>query len=93
MLLQLLDDPRRLLKLVPEGFHKTFHRPFFKRLLVYVDDATGEPKVGADEIRSPFVPLLPEQRGHWGPKPRTPGRLSRPGVRIMLILQCLLSLR
>lgn len=52
MLPQLLDDPRRLLKSVPEDCHKTFHRLFFKRLLVRVDEATGEPKVSADEIRS-----------------------------------------
>lgn len=73
MPLQLLDDPRRLLKSVPEDFHKTFHRSFFKRLLVYVDEATGEPKASADEIRSTFTPLLPEQHGRSGPRTTNTG--------------------
>ncbi|GAA2170500.1 hypothetical protein GCM10010403_49230 [Glycomyces rutgersensis] len=77
LLLSLLDDPRRLLKTVPENFHKTFHRSFFKRLHVYVDEATGEPKVSADQISSPFTPLLPENRSHLEPEtPNTGPRIA-----------------
>ncbi len=77
MLLSLLDDPRRLLKTVPEDFHKTFHRSFFKRLHVYVDEATGEPKVNADQISSPFTPLLREHRSHSGAEtPNTGPRIA-----------------
>ncbi|SDL79496.1 Site-specific DNA recombinase [Glycomyces sambucus] len=75
MLLGLLDDPRRLLKALPEDFHKPFHRSYFKRLLVYVDEATGEPKVSADEISSPFTPLLPERRDHLRPETSKTGPL------------------
>ena len=81
LVLELLDDPRRFLRTIPERHHKAVHTAFFGRLYVVADEGSREPRVVGDQVTAPLAPLVEMTRGSAESGETTPENTKRPGFR------------
>lgn len=72
MLLELLDDPRRFLEVLPEAQHRAVHLGFFGRLYVTVEDGERVPKVAGNQVAELLEPLISATQGTGAGKTKGP---------------------
>jgi site-specific DNA recombinase len=58
LLLELLEDPRRFLEVLPEMHHRAVHTGFFGRLFVTVKEGDRVPKVVDNQVAELLEPLV-----------------------------------
>lgn len=59
-----LKNPQALYRRAGESERKTLAKTCFDKLFIDADNHTDQPRVAADELKSPLTPFLPSQRTH-----------------------------
>ncbi len=79
LVLELLEDPRRFLEVLPEAHHRAVHTGFFGRLFVTVEDGDRVPRVIDNQVAELLEPLVSATRSRAGvDRGKTKGPLSGP---------------
>jgi site-specific DNA recombinase len=79
LLLELLEDPRRFLEVLPETHHRAVHTGFFGQLFVTVADGDRVPRVIDNQVTELLEPLVTAARSRTGAaQGKTKGPLGGP---------------